>query len=141
ATLLCTLLGGLGPALRTARRDLLASLRTDAAGAVGPAGQRGPLSARRLLVVLQVALSMLLLVGGSLLARTLARASRIDPGFEPRRLFLATLYLPHAQAGQDDGAAVYARLAQSVRAVPGVTAAGLAHVPPLSSWTRSARVA
>ncbi len=137
ASLASALLGGLGPALRAGRRDPLPLLRAEAAG---PAAA-GPWNARQLLVVLQVALSVLLLVGGGLLVRTLARASQADPGIEPRGLAFATLYLPRAAAGEDDGQAVYARLAAAVQALPGVEAAGVSHLMPLAGWTRLAQIA
>ncbi len=137
AALLCALLCGLAPALRALRGDLVAPVKSDATG-VGPASGLG---ARRLLVVLQVALAALLLLGGSLLVRTLRHAETVDPGFEPRHLTLATLFVPrnstHGMAGV---VGIYQRALDAVRRVPGVTAVSLCYNPPLLGWNRTTPV-
>jgi putative ABC transport system permease protein len=139
AALLCGLLCGLAPALRVLRGDLLAAVKTDAAGAVGPAGALAP---RKLLVVAQVGLSVLLLLGGSLLVRTLRAAENVDPGFDPGRLLLATLYVPRSAGAAEQGAsAVYRRVLEETAALPGVESATLAHVVPLAGWWRETRAA
>jgi predicted permease len=140
-SLVCALLGGLGPLLRLARRDLLDPLKSDAAGS-GTAASA--LTARRFLVVAQVALSVLLLLGGGLLVRSLESAQRIDPGFSPDRLLLATIYLPRnlgGGAGTADTTGIYQRVLNEVHGLPGVTAATLAQVPPLAGYARGTQVA
>jgi putative ABC transport system permease protein len=137
AALLCALLCGLAPALRALRGDLVAPVKSDATGA-GPASG---LAARRLLVVLQVALSALLLLGGSLLVRTLRHAETVDPGFEPRHLALATLFVPRNSAhGMAGVVGIYQRALDAVRRVPGVTAVSLCYNPPLIGWNRTTPV-
>jgi predicted permease len=125
--LLCTLLGGLGPVFRLTRRDLLDPLKSDAAGS-GTAG--GTLGVRKLLVVAQVASSVLLLLGGGLLWRSLDGAGRIDPGFSTDRLLLASIYVPRQLGGGAGSAPLYARIRDEVGAIPGVRAATLAQVAP-----------
>lgn len=84
-SVLTGLLAGLLPAIRASRRDLLDTLKTDAAIAV-PGARR--IGARRipgvhdLLVSLQVALSVVLLVVAGLVLRTLASVGTLDPGFD-----------------------------------------------------------
>jgi predicted permease len=129
----CALLGGLGPALRMLRRDLLAPLKSDAAGGGTAAGT---LQARSFLAVAQVALSVVLLLDGGLLVRSLQSAQEFDTGLAPDRLLLAATYLPRSAGGDKGTAALSARLLEEVRAVPGVTAVTLALVPPLSGITR-----
>jgi predicted permease len=137
-SLLCALLGGLGPLLRMARRDLLDPLKSDAAGS-GTAASA--LTARRFLVIAQVALSVLLLLGGGLLVRSLEGAQRIDPGFSPDRLLLATVYLPRNLGGGPGTAVLYKQVLNEVRGLPGVTAATLSQVPPLAGYSRGTQVA
>jgi len=137
AALVCALLCGLAPALRALRGDLVAPIKSDAAGATG--GRGGGLAGRRLLVVLQVALSTLLLLGGSLLARTLRQAQTVDPGFQPRYLTLATLFVPRT-TGLAGIVGIYQRALESVRRVPGVTAVSLCYQPPLAGWNRTTPV-
>jgi predicted permease len=140
-SLACALLGGLGPLLRMARRDLLDPLKSDAAGS-GTAASA--LTVRRFLVVAQVALSVLLLLGGGLLVRSLESAQRIDPGFSPDRLLLATVYVPRSLtggAGTGGTADLYKRVLNEVRGLPGVTAATLSQVPPLAGYSRGTEVA
>lgn len=139
AALACALLGGLGPVLRVARRDLLDPLKSDAAGS-GTAARA--LIARRLLVVAQVALSVVLLLDGGLLVRSLRGALRIDPGFSPDRLLIAALYVPRAaNEGTGNSMAVFERVLEEARRMPGVARATLANAPPLSGYTRSSQAA
>jgi predicted permease len=139
AALLCAALCGLAPALRALRGDLVAPVKSDAAGATG--GPSGALGARRLLVVLQVALSVLLLLGGSLLARTLRQAEKVDPGFNPRHLALATLFVPRNSAHEMQGVVgIYQKALDAVRRLPGVTAVSLCYNPPLTGWNRTTPV-
>ena len=135
--LACALLGGLAPVLRMMRRDLLDPLKSDAAGSGTAAGA---LNARRLLVVAQVALSVVLLLDGGLLVRSLQGAQSLDPGFSPDRLLLASFYLPRS-AGAGKGTALYTRILDEARTIPGVTAATLTQVAPLSGVSRDMQVA
>lgn len=86
---LTALLCGLAPAFRGTRVNLVPALKESAGGVSGaaPAGShRFGLSG--LLVVAQVALSILVLVGAALLVRTLANLKSIDPGFDARNILL-----------------------------------------------------
>ncbi len=132
AALLCTVLGGLGPVLRILRGDLLVPLKSDAA-AGGPGGGLAP---RQALVVAQVALSVILLLGGGLLARTLESAHRVDPGFDPEGLLVITVNVPRNVMAATAGGSVYPRVLQEVRKVPGVASASLVQTAPLSGWGR-----
>jgi predicted permease len=136
-SLLCALLGGLGPLLRLARRDLLDPLKSDAAGSGTAAGA---LNARRVLVVAQVALSVVLLLAGGLLVRSLKGAQTIDTGFAPERLLLATVYVPRVLGG-GSASALYGRILDEVRDLPGLTAASVSQVPPLGGWSQGTQVA
>jgi predicted permease len=136
--LLCTLLGGLGPVFRLTRRDLLDPLKSDAAGSGTAAGTLG---VRKLLVVAQVASSVLLLLGGGLLWRSLDGAQHIDPGFSPDRLLLASIYVPRSVGGAAGSAPLFTRIRDEVGEIPGVRAATLALMAPLTGMSRGTQVA
>jgi predicted permease len=74
---------------------------------------------------------MLLLMVAGLFARTLAHARQIDPGFEPRDVYVASLDLGLANYGEDQGRQVAAAILDQVRALPGVQGAALAVMLPL----------
>ena len=78
---LSALLFGIAPALYSARRDLVAGLKS---GGKGVAGGRGRL--RNALVAAEVALSLVLLLGAGLLMRTFISLARVDRGFDPARI-------------------------------------------------------
>jgi putative ABC transport system permease protein len=135
AALLCAVLCGLAPALRALRGDLVAPVKSDAAGAAG--GPAGALAPRKVLVVAQVALSALLLLGGGLLVRTLREVGKVDPGFHPRRLVLATLYVPRASVSMQGVIGVYGKALEAVRGLPGTRSATLCYNPPLAGIFRT----
>jgi putative ABC transport system permease protein len=120
-TLLSLLTGvffGLAPALQSAREDLQSTLKD---GARGASRSR----ARGALVVVQVALSLVLLVGAGLLIRSFARLSSIDAGFDGDVVFSGKVSLPfqrYAETGPR--LALVDALVDRVRALPGVRAAG-----------------
>lgn len=137
ATALCAALGALGPVLKVIQGDLLGPLKSDASAS----GAGGGLAPRKLLVVLQVALSVLLLLGGGLLVRTLGSARDVDPGFDPDGLLLATVNIPRNVSDREGGGEIFQRVVEEARSIPGVTSASLAHVSPLSGRFREVRIA
>jgi putative ABC transport system permease protein len=134
----CGLLCSIAPVLHVLRGDLLASVKADSGGT---ASQTGGLTFRRLLVVIQVGLSALLLLGGSLLVRSLRNAEHIDPGFDPKGLLYATMYVPRSASADSDAARAYPRIQEMAARLPGVTGATLAQLPPLAGWSRGSRFA
>ena len=77
---------GLTPALASARRDLVASLKSDSTSA----GRSGRFGMRNVLVVAQVAASLVLLVGAGLFLRSLKSATVMDLGIQPDRIAMMT---------------------------------------------------
>ncbi len=128
-SLLTGIVFGLVPALAAARPDVTSALKDDG-GAANARGGRGRL--RGALVVVQVALSLLLLICAGLFLRSLRNASTIDPGFDADNLLALTMDLE--QQGYDEvrGKIFTAQLLDRVRALPGVVAASLADDLPLS---------
>ena len=89
---------------------------------------------RAALVIAEIAASMVLLVSAGLLLRALLTVQAIDPGFNPEGVLTLRTELPMPQyrrvAARE---AFYARVLESVRALPGVTAAGYVSFLPMSS--------
>jgi macrolide transport system ATP-binding/permease protein len=129
AAVLTVLLAGLLPAVRASRPDPLLLLRTDAVGRASPAG---PARLRQALVVGQVALSLVLLIGAGLFARTLAAAGAVDPGFEPDRVLLVSVNLAVPHYTPDQMRTFYSDAASRVRDIPGVEAVGFGQIMPMS---------
>jgi putative ABC transport system permease protein len=121
AALLTALLFGLAPALQAARPDLADPLK-DAGRGVSGGFRRGKL--RNTLVVIQVALSLVLLAGAGLMMRTFMAVQNADLGFNPDNILVARLPLPR---GQDTTAETkhqfFRTLLQRLHALPGVVAA------------------
>ena len=128
ASLLTALLCGLWPAFRATRTSGAEVLRASAAGSVGI---RAESRMRRVLVTVQFALALVLLVGAGLLIQSFRRAASVDVGFDPRGVYTLRI-APAASAypQASDAAALYARLMDAARTVPGVQdAAFIQHAP------------
>jgi predicted permease len=137
--LACGVLCGFAPVLRILRGDVLAAIKSDAAGGSEPSSTLVP---RKLLVIAQVGLSVLLLLGGSLLVRTLRNAEAVDLGFDPGRILTASLYVPRSVGSAEEGASqVYRRVLEQASALPGVESAGLTYAVPLAGFAQSTQVA
>ena len=119
---------GILPALKASRPELVASLKDDASMAT-PGRAFGM---RHTLVVLQVAVSVVLLVGGVLLMRSLFAGFNTNPGFKVEGLVTATVSMD--LHGYDDGRAkqFFERASARIRELPGVQAVSLAERLPFS---------
>jgi putative ABC transport system permease protein len=87
---------------------------------------------RRALVVLQVALSLVLVVGALLFARSLRNLTSMDPGFRQEGVLTASLDMRKANIRPEARMATRARIVERVRAIPGVTAAAQTFTTPVS---------
>lgn len=87
--------------------------------------------ARSVLVVVQVALALVLLVGSGLMIRTFQALRRVDPGFDPRDVLTLRIAIPASRV-KDATAVIQLEQAilEKMRALPGVTSAGLTTVIP-----------
>ena len=127
-SVLVGLLFGLAPALRSAKTDLTESLKDRARGS---ATDRRHERARQLLVVGEIAVSLVLLVGGGLMMRSFLRLTSVDPGFDPRGVLAVTVPLagPRYSTGEQR-AAFFQRLTAQVGSLPGVkSASAINHIP------------
>jgi putative ABC transport system permease protein len=133
-SMLSGLVFGVVPALRLGRIDLDSTLKSAARGSsgIGAVWGRGQ-NVRRLLVVTELALSVMLLIGAGLLIRSFARLQQVQPGFNPSGVL--TFELTMSGRKYADGKVAletYNRIWERLRSVPGVTAAGGVSALPLS---------
>jgi predicted permease len=97
----------------------------------GIAGDRH-YAVRGALVIVQIAVSLILVVAAGLFVRTFTSLSGVPLGFEPRPLLIADLNLLAARVSPDQRARLVDRLREAVAAVPGVTSAAASRMTPLS---------
>jgi putative ABC transport system permease protein len=135
------LLFGVMPAVRASNADLSLVLR-DGARVAGAPGQN---RLRRTFVVVELALSLVLLVGAGLLLRTFWRLIHTDPGFRPDAVRIASVWIPVPNDPKTDHYATVQQRTEYVReslraalALPGVEAAAMSTTLPLSG--RSNRI-
>jgi predicted permease len=132
-----TLLFGLAPALNASKVDLVEGLKAEAggvvSGCVGGGRRQSFLGAglRSGLVLVQVALSFILLVGGGLLIKTLRELRDANPGFETRGVLNASVDLFAAGYEAARGRPFLDELGRRVQAFPGVDSVAFARVTPL----------
>jgi len=128
------ILFGLAPALRIARLDMHAALSDGTRGSAGTGAVWGRgNNLRRLFVVSELALSVVLLIGAGLLIRSFASLENVAPGFNPRGVL--TLELTTSGLRYKDRATVlatYRQLNVRLERIPGVSAAGAVTSLPLS---------
>jgi putative ABC transport system permease protein len=137
-TLLTGLIFGAVPALQTSRVDLNDTLKE---GGRGNSGVRN--RARSLLVVSEIAMSLVLLVGAGLMVQSFLRLRRVNIGLDPKNVLTATLVLPRAKYTQEEQrSAFFKQLVERVRTLPGVEAASATGTLPLggNNWGRSLTV-
>ena len=128
------ILFGLAPALELSKPDVNRSLRDEGRGSTGSHARN---RARGVLVVGQVALSMILLVGAGLLIRSFVRLRNSPPGFDPSNVLTMTVTLMPAHYSQPaQMMAFYRNALREVQTAPGVEAAAISTALP-GSFTHS----
>ena len=128
---------GLVPALQAVRGDLQGSLKEGGRGNAG--GSRAYL--RSTLVVVQVALSLVLLVGASLFVRSFMNLQTTEVGFDTTRLMTMRFYLPGAAYASDEAKARRVDdIVRRVEALPGVEAAFASNFVPMGAGGGGGRV-
>jgi putative ABC transport system permease protein len=140
-TLLTGLLLGCAPAWRGVRVDLRQVLSQ---GARGTAGGMSLSRARRTLIAVEIALSLVLLVGAGLMIRTYRNIVRLEAGVPLENLLTLQLTLPDYRYGSPENAGPFLRqVLQSVESLPGVRSAALTNAIPYGGWvsTRSFDIA
>jgi putative ABC transport system permease protein len=127
AVLTC-LLFGLAPALRATATAPGAAMRAGGRGS----DARGRFQVRRGLVVLQVALSLVLVVGALLFVRSLRNLNTLDAGFRQNGILVVSVDLRRSSVPPPGRRALFEEITERVRAVPGVDAAAEVSIVPVS---------
>ncbi len=124
-----TLIFALIPALQTSKLDIAGALKAESSTSFG---SRAKSRFRSALVLAQVALTFILLVGGTLLVQSLRQLASADPGFSPDNVITTTFDL--RSAGYDPVRAKRFRddLLDRVRAIPGIESASFVRIRPFS---------
>jgi predicted permease len=123
-SMMCALLVGSIPALRSLKSDLTSALR---------ASDSGPLErlwGRNLLVVLQVALSVALLMASAMMVQGFRKALLHEPGFDLDRTVAMTIDPTVLNYGKERTLDMHRRLLEGAKQIPGVRSAALAHTVP-----------
>jgi predicted permease len=129
-SLLTGLLIALAPLAATFKADLSGALRVGARAGTGGVGMR---RLRQTLVGAEIGLAFVLVAGAGLLLASFQRLQQVDPGFVAPGVLTASTNAPAARyAGEAELRSLMNRILDSVRAVPGVSAAGAATAVPLS---------
>jgi putative ABC transport system permease protein len=125
------ILFGLAPALQLSKPDLNTVLRDEGRGSTG---SRSRHRAGGLLVIAQVALSMVLLVGSGLMIRSFARLQTVNLGFDPAHVLTMRIALPPTKyETPPQQIAFYNRALNAVQALPGLQAAAVSSALPLNT--------
>ena len=119
---------GLWPALRASSSDVNYALRDGGRGnSGGPASHR----ARRLLVIAQLAIAVVLLICAALVWQSVRRMLKVDPGFRPEQTITAQITLGTSYP-DTTALAFYRSLLTNLESRPGIVAAGATDTPPLT---------
>jgi putative ABC transport system permease protein len=119
---------GFSPALRMSKGNFQPALQAGRRTSAGGEHQR----VRRILLVSEVAISLILLIGAGLMIKSTARLLAVDPGFRPQNLLTMQVALPGVryQAGALQNG-FWARLLERIQALHGVSAVGTVSILPL----------
>lgn len=127
-TLVVGVLFSLAPALQSLHVDIASELKERAGGG----SSRGRLKAKGALVVLQVALSVIILFGAGLFMQSLGKLRRVEPGYVTENLFLIPVAIGAQGYSQAEGLAFYDRLVERITAIGGVEDAAVSRRPVLA---------
>ncbi len=124
------LLFGIAPALEMSGSDLHSTLKEGGRSVTGPAKAN---RLRSVLVIGEVALSLILLAGAGLLSATLFRLGRVDPGFDARDVYTAHISLTETNyPSTAKQIAFFGQLLDRIRTIPGVERVGAVSILPMS---------
>jgi putative ABC transport system permease protein len=133
-SVLTGLLFGIAPALKCSRGDLMRSLKEGEAQTSAGLNLFRRNKTRSLLVLIEFALVLPLLIGAGLLATSFIRLIRQNPGYNPEGVLTLQLSLPQARYPQpEQQIGFFEQLLEDLRSVPGVQAAGITDMMPMST--------
>jgi putative ABC transport system permease protein len=130
-TFVAGILVGAIPAVQASRADPHESLKADARGTPSRAATR----ARAALVVVEIALAVVLLLGATLLTRSILNVYAVDQGYDPRGVLTLRLTLPRERYPAEATTLFFERLVERVSALPGVrSVAASSQYPPMGAF-------
>jgi predicted permease len=132
---LSTILFGLGPAWSLSGWNLSGGLKIADRAELQTKGRRGVFSRRNLLVMGQIALSLMLLSAAGLFIRSSVQAARLEPGFQVSGEILAEVDASLAGYNETRGRETYLAILERLRAIPGVDSVGSAATVPFGIVT------
>jgi predicted permease len=127
--ILTGLLFGIAPAWRGTRVQPQTAMKANSRGVI----EGSKFGLGKALVMLQVALSLVLVVGAGLMLSTFWKLTSVDPGFNPERVLLVGLDLRNANYPQERREAAYQQILDRLRALPGVRSVSLSDKTPISN--------
>ena len=135
ASLATGLFFGLFPALKASRANVSDALKTGGREVMGSRHER---RARGLLVMVEIAFSLVLLAGAGLMIRSLAKLLDVNLGFNPDNVLTMRLSLPEARYSLEQAKILFRELQGRVRSLPGVKAVAIVNQLPMSGITANA---
>jgi predicted permease len=131
ASVVTGVLFGLAPAIRQSRPSPMDTLREGAGSATSGFNLFRGNRMQGLLVVAEIAMAMILFVGGGLLIHSVVNLSQVDPGYDPTHLLTAQVSLPRGRYAGAQLSAFADNMAAQLQRLPGVRAAGYARQLPM----------
>ena len=123
---------GIGPALQNKRVNLQSALKTGGWQAVGNSNP----ALRKVLVITEVACALILVIGATLLAESLFRLMRVQPGFNSLDVITGTIGYPDSYATQEQKTVFAKRVISNLTEMPGVLDAAGTSLLPLYNFKR-----
>jgi predicted permease len=137
-TFVTGILFGLAPAIGATRQNLVEALKE---GGHRAGGSNASAGLRKIFIVSEVALALVLIVAAGLLTQTFFRLLAVDPGFRAAHVLTFEVTLPGAKyTDQQHIVALYQRALASLRALPGVNAVGVVETLPMGGATDSTAI-
>ncbi|MGA9770126.1 MAG: ABC transporter permease [Blastocatellia bacterium] len=131
-SLLTGIIFGLIPALQTSKPDLNESLKEGSRGSTGGVTSH---RVRNTLVIVEIAISLMLLIGAGLMINSFARLSTVNPGFNPKNVLTMSIALPEAKypdTRPEQKSGFFRELIEKVSTLPGVESASATSILPMT---------
>jgi predicted permease len=129
---------GLAPAWRGTRVNPQSAMKANARGVI----EGSKFGLGKALVVLQVALSLMLVVGAGLMLTTFFKLESVDTGFKPEHILLTSVDLRNGHYPKERRPAIYREMLDHLRAIPGVLAVSDSDMTPISGsfWNEDLQI-
>jgi putative ABC transport system permease protein len=128
-TILTGVVFGLAPALQASKLNLNETLKDAGRGSTGGVHRQ---RVRNVLVIAEVALALVLLVGGGLMMRSFIRLLEVNPGFNPKNVLTVNISLPQKKYSEGEQQNAFLKqLVENVAALPGAQSVGATDVLPI----------